>query len=92
MAPEMDESMKPTDMRDKGKHIPLRMCVICRQRAPKRALTRFTAAAFHSGVATIEPDSKQRAPGRGVYLCDAPRCREAFSRRSVKRKAKGQDL
>jgi predicted RNA-binding protein YlxR (DUF448 family) len=68
------------------------MCVICRQRAPKYALTRFTAAAFHSGGAKIEPDRKQMAQGRGVYLCDALSCQEAFSRRRVKRKAKGQEL
>jgi len=84
--------MQPTDTRNETKHIPFRMCVICRQRAPKYALTRFTAAAFHSGGAEIEPDRKQQAQGRGVYLCDAPRCREAFSRRRVKRKAKGQEL
>lgn len=92
MAPEMDARMKPADMPNKGKHVPLRMCVICRRRAPKCALTRFTAAAFRSGMAAIEPDRKQQAPGRGVYLCDAPECREAFSRRRVKRKAKGQEL
>jgi len=72
-------------------HIPFRMCVICRQRAPKYALTRFTVTAFHSGNAEIEPDRKQQALGRGVYLCDAPPCREAFSRRRAKRKAKGQE-
>jgi len=72
-------------------HIPFRMCVICRQRAPKHALTRFTATAFQSGKMEIEPDRKQQAQGRGVYLCDAPPCREAFSRRRVKRKAKGQE-
>lgn len=72
-----------------GKHIPIRMCVICRRRAPKAALTRFTAVSNPAGPV---PDPKQQAPGRGMYICDEPRCREAFSRRSAKRKVKGQEV
>jgi len=74
----------------KGKHIPIRMCVICRQRVPKSALTRFTAASLV--LEPPVPDTKQREQGRGLYLCNAPRCREAFSRKNAKRKAKGQEL
>ena len=65
------------------------MCVICRQRLPKVALARFIAG-FDGAGPVLDP--KQQAPGRGVYLCDTPRCREAFSRRSAKRKAKGQEV
>jgi predicted RNA-binding protein YlxR (DUF448 family) len=71
------------------RHTPIRMCVICRRRAPKTALTRFTAGP--EGTDPV-PDKKRGTPGRGMYLCDEPRCRAAFSRRCAKRKAKGQKL
>ncbi|MDR2488616.1 MAG: YlxR family protein [Desulfovibrio sp.] len=67
----------------------MRMCTICRQRAPKKALTRFTRAP--EGMLPL-PDLKQKAPGRGMYLCGQPQCREAFSRRWTQRKTKGQEI
>ena len=76
-------------MADVKKHIPMRMCAICRTRAPKAALKRFTHV---SEGADPVPDQKQIAPGRGVYVCNEQRCQEAFSRRRVKRKAKGQEV
>ena len=72
-----------------NRHTPIRMCVICRQRAPKAALTRYTADIAGTDP---EPDLKRLAPGRGMYLCDEPRCRAAFSRRCAKRKVKGQKV
>ncbi len=76
-------------MDEKARHVPMRMCAICRKRAPKNTLTRFIQT---SEKADPVPDQKQKAPGRGVYVCDEARCREAFSRRSAKRKAKGQEV
>ena len=72
-----------------GIHTPERMCVICGKRAPKAALLGFAKAL---DGAEPGPDHKQTAPGRGMYVCEETRCREAFSRRSAKRKAKGQEL
>jgi predicted RNA-binding protein YlxR (DUF448 family) len=76
-------------VRDMSRHTPVRMCVICRRRAPKTALTRFTAGPEETDPV---PDKKRGTPGRGMYLCDEPGCRTAFSRRCAKRKAKGQKL
>lgn len=70
-----------------GEHIPMRMCAICRKRGPKLSLLRHVAAPGKEP----EPDPGQTAPGRGIYICEQIRCREAFSRRSAKRTAKGQD-
>jgi predicted RNA-binding protein YlxR (DUF448 family) len=70
-------------------HVPMRMCVICRRRAPKKTLARFTLSP--EGKLPL-PDHRQNAPGRGLYLCEQPRCREAFARRWTIRKTKGQDI
>jgi uncharacterized protein len=52
------------------KHIPLRMCVACRQRRPKGELLRLllTPEGFQ-----LDPTGK--LPGRGAYVCpDNPEC------------------
>ena len=56
-------------MSSKQKHIPMRMCVICRDRYPKRQLRRFVTA--DNGV-FYDPTGKQE--GRGAYICDTPQC------------------
>jgi Predicted nucleic-acid-binding protein implicated in transcription termination len=71
----------------KAKHIPIRMCCICRKRAPKRTLARYVGV---PGVADPVLDREQIVPGRGAYLCGEPRCEEAFIRRTAQRKGKGQ--
>ena len=76
-----------TKMDTTDRHIPVRMCVICRTRAPKSSLLRHVEAQGRAPV----PDSGQTAPGRGMYICGQSRCREAFSRRCAKSIAKGQD-
>ncbi|MBV8081464.1 MAG: YlxR family protein [Candidatus Eremiobacteraeota bacterium] len=50
---------------------PVRQCVGCRTRAPKRTLLRFVAVAQGGW----EPDPRARRDGRGVYLC-SPQCVE----------------
>ena len=58
------------------RHVPLRTCVVCGERIPKRDLVRVVASG--GGVAL---DLNGRASGRGAYLCrdedgdDAPRVR-----------------
>lgn len=52
------------------KHVPLRSCVVCRQRYEKRRLTRIVNSP-DSGV-VVDPTGKQN--GRGAYLCDQPAC------------------
>lgn len=51
------------------KHVPVRMCVVCREHGGKRALTRVVRTA--EGV-VVDPTGKMN--GRGAYLCDKASC------------------
>lgn len=51
------------------KHVPQRMCVVCRTTADKRALTRLVR--LPDGV-QVDPSGKMN--GRGAYLCSNPDC------------------
>lgn len=51
------------------KHVPVRTCVICRERDGKRALIRVVRTA--EGV-MVDPTGKVN--GRGAYLCDKAAC------------------
>lgn len=52
------------------RHIPQRMCIVCRQTTAKRSLTRIVRTA-DEGV-QIDPSGKRN--GRGAYLCDRAEC------------------
>lgn len=52
------------------KHVPQRTCVVCRQAADKRRLTRLVRTP-DSGV-VVDPTGKLN--GRGAYLCDQAAC------------------
>jgi predicted RNA-binding protein YlxR (DUF448 family) len=56
----------------RSKHVPLRTCVVCRQKTDKRRLTRIVRTA-DSGVVV---DLTGKRNGRGAYLCDQPACWE----------------
>lgn len=62
------------------RHEPVRMCVVCRERFPKRELTRFVCPDTARQLAQEGPvaDPGQTLPGRGYYICDQARCREIF--------------
>lgn len=67
-------------------HEAIRMCVICRRRAPKEELLRHV---FEDGDKPLV-DEPQTRPGRGWYLCSEHTCREKFRRfRPSMRKCKG---
>ena len=51
------------------KHIPERMCVVCRRRQGKRALVRVARTA--DGVVI---DETGKGPGRGAYVCRSAAC------------------
>lgn len=53
------------------KRIPVRMCVVCRQKSNKRALIRLVKT--ETGV---YPDPSGKRSGRGAYLCDSRSCWE----------------
>jgi len=52
------------------KKIPMRQCLGCRERFPKRELIRVVRSP--EGVLSL--DEKGKAPGRGAYLCGRPAC------------------
>jgi len=56
--------------------MPTRMCVICRGRFSKSALTRHVSAPGE-GFGLV-PDPRAIMPGRGHYLCANPECAEKF--------------
>ncbi len=70
-------------MRKRGGE-PVRMCVVCGRRFPKRELLRYAGAAA-GGMERI-PDPEQILPGRGVYVCGDARCGERFRTWRAKRK------
>lgn len=52
------------------KHVPLRTCVVCGQKRPKRELMRIVHTP--DGSMTVDPKGKQ--PGRGAYVCRQQTC------------------
>ena len=55
------------------KHVPLRSCIACRAKHPKRELIRVV----RTPEGTLEIDPKGKRPGRGAYLCRDRQCWEA---------------
>lgn len=66
-----------------ARHIPIRMCAMCRKRMPKATLARFVA---REGIPLADP--RQILPGRGSYLCSSPECVKRFEAGNA-RKCKG---
>jgi len=61
-------------------HIPIRMCVACRERKEKKELLRI----IYDGKLQI--DAKQTMPGRGAYICPNEKCvQEACKKRRFDR-------
>lgn len=54
------------------KHVPLRTCIACQQKRPKRQLVRVV----RRPEGTIEIDPKGKLSGRGAYLCLDRKCFE----------------
>ncbi|RPI77950.1 MAG: DUF448 domain-containing protein [Desulfobacteraceae bacterium] len=67
-------------------HIPLRTCLICRKKKEKKALIRLIAQA--DGLLIRDP--RQRAAGRGVYVCDDPLCLERLQKKENKKSLKNR--
>jgi uncharacterized protein len=64
------------------KHVPVRMCVVCRDKAGKRALTRVVRT--EQG---LQVDSSGKMNGRGAYLCDRETCWETAVKTDLLAKA-----
>ena len=69
-------------MSTKPKHVPVRTCVVCRDKAGKRTLTRVVRTA--NGL-VIDPSGK--LSGRGAYLCDRESCWETAVKTDILAKA-----
>ena len=59
------------DQQQRTKHIPVRTCVVCRQKSGKRALVRIVRTADG-----IQVDRTGKMNGRGAYVCDRESCWE----------------
>lgn len=59
------------ERQSRTRHVPIRTCVVCRQKAGKRGLFRLVRT--HDGV-QIDPTGKMN--GRGAYLCENVACWE----------------
>ncbi|MBD5608333.1 MAG: YlxR family protein [Desulfovibrio sp.] len=61
---------------------PVRMCLICRKRYPKKYLNRYT---MDENGALI-PDESGKRQARGAYVCSDEDCARRFSRRENRKK------
>lgn len=55
---------------DKNKHVPLRMCIACRNMKPKEELIKLCISP--DGFAAIDRSGK--STGRGAYICKSEEC------------------
>lgn len=70
-----------------SKHVPNRMCVVCRKKYEKQSLKRFVLTdegIFH------DPTGKQ--DGRGAYVCMNPSCQQKITTTNTLGKALGANL
>jgi predicted RNA-binding protein YlxR (DUF448 family) len=55
------------------KHVPLRTCIVCHEKRPKREFVRVV----RTPDGAIEIDFRGKLPGRGAYFCPVRACSEA---------------
>ena len=67
----------------KGKQIPLRTCIACREEKPKREMLRVV----RNADGKIDLDFSGKLPGRGAYLCDSADCVKRLKRYKLLNKA-----
>ncbi len=67
----------------KNKHIPIRMCVVCKERFPKNELKKFVLT--DKGILF---DYYQKLPGRGFYLCNKKDCERIFLKSKFQKRLK----
>ena len=58
----------------KQRHVPIRMCVVCRETSVKRSLLRVVRTAGEDP--TVIFDKNGKASGRGAYVCAVKECIE----------------
>ena len=62
-----------------GKHIPLRMCISCRQMKPQSELIRVVR---ENGTDTVTLDREKKRFGRGAYVCAEAECIDKAKKRN----------
>ncbi len=68
------------------KHIPKRMCIVCRKMYPKQSLIRIVR---ENGTGDIKLDTANTLMGRGAYICRNAECiGAARKRRGIERHLK----
>ncbi|MFO7816652.1 MAG: YlxR family protein [Thermodesulfobacteriota bacterium] len=73
---------------NKAKHVPIRTCVICRNKFFKYELLRYTCPEEDQSELVYDPGHK--LPGRGFYLCGSESCRKKMAKfRGWRKKCKG---
>ena len=65
----------------RGKHVPVRTCVICRNRVHQNQLIRFV----RDNDNNLIMDFKKIMPGRGGYVCNIHACMQSFIDRYMKK-------
>lgn len=71
----------------KGKKVPMRMCVSCREMFPKKELIRVVRGEDETRV-----DPTGKAAGRGAYICGQPACLEKAKRTRAVERALGGNI
>jgi predicted RNA-binding protein YlxR (DUF448 family) len=66
----------------RSKHVPVRMCVVCRDKDSKRALTRIVRT-----PEGVRVDASGKLNGRGAYLCEQASCWERAAQSDVLNRA-----
>lgn len=61
-------------------HIPLRMCVACRQMRPQNELIRVVR---DNKTGEIRLDTEKKLMGRGAYLCKSAECMTKAKKKNV---------
>ena len=57
----------------KPRHIPIRMCVVCRETSAKKTLLRVVRRPEKDGGGVVS-DATGKANGRGAYVCSCAEC------------------
>ncbi|MBC7460677.1 MAG: YlxR family protein [Thermoleophilia bacterium] len=68
------------------RHVAIRTCIGCRQRAPRTELVRFVLMRTADSV-RVDRDEHANRPGRGAWLHDAATCIEQARKRQAVRRA-----
>ena len=75
------------------KNKPVRMCIACRKKFPKKELVRYVYSNELKEPETdcLVPDPGKNKPGRGFYLCGQALCRDKFPKKvmGLMKKRKG---